>query len=135
MRSWSVVTVASLAGVFALALPLTTDVEGLSPRPAEAASGVKVTVNCASGPEITRVANNTNHRITVRTVGSIHQPRSNEPFRVKRTLLRGKTIAFESGYDADQNVLTRQYIYDNEVGSKEGARVGTSVGRFVDRCG
>ena len=45
-------------------------------------------------------------------------------------------MTFESGYDANQNVLTRQYIYDNNVGSREGARVITKSGaRFVDHCG
>lgn len=117
-----------------LAFALTTNVEGISPRPAEAASGVKVTVNCTGNPEVTRVANNTNGRITVKTVGSIHQPRSNEPFRVNRTLQRGKTITFESGQAANQNTLTRAYIYDNDVGRSEGARVRTSKGGFVDRC-
>jgi hypothetical protein len=33
-------------------------------------------------------------------------------------------------------VLTRQYIYNNDVGSKEGARVTIGSGnRLVDRCG
>jgi len=31
-------------------------------------------------------------------------------------------------------VLTKQYIYENDVGSKEGAKVTTSVGRFVGKC-
>lgn len=108
---------------------------GLTPRSAEAAAGVKVTVKCSGAPETTRVENNTNRRITVQKVGSIHQPRSNEPFRVNVTLRRGASVTFESGYDANRNTLTRQYIYDNEVGRDEGARVKTSVGRFVDRCG
>ena len=107
---------------------------GVSPRPAEAASAVTVAVNCTGNPEVTRVTNNTRRSITVRTVGSIHQPRSNEPFRMNRALGGGRTIAFESGYAANQNTLTRQYIYDNEVGSREGARVYTSAGGFVDRC-
>jgi hypothetical protein len=62
------------------------------------------------------------------------QPRSNEPFRVDRTLRGGASVTFESGYDADHNVLTRQYIFNSDVGSKEGARVATSIGRYVDRC-
>lgn len=134
VRVWSVVSIALLAGVFMLAFALTTDVKGLSPHPADAASAVKVTVNCTGNPEITRVTNNTRRSISVRAVGSIHQPRSNEPFRVNRTLRGGGAIAFESGYAANQNTLTGQYIYDNEVGSREGARVSTSVGGFVDRC-
>ena len=117
-----------------LALALTPDLGGLSPRPADAASAVEVAVNCAGNPEVTRVTNNTRRSITVRAVGSIREPRSNEPFRVNRALGGGRTVAFESGFAANQNTLTRQYIYDNEVGSREGARVYASAGGFVDRC-
>ena len=67
--------------------------------------------------------------------GSVYQPRSNKPFRVGVKLGAGRSVTFESGYDANSRVLTRQYIYNNDVGSKEGARVSTSVGRFTDRCG
>ena len=110
---------------------------GLSPRPADAVTpALTVTVACKANPEVTRVENNRNRKITIKKVGSIYQPRSNEPFTVNRTLRAGGAIRFESGYDADQNVLTRQYIYNNDVGSKEGARVTTASGtRFVDRCG
>ena len=110
---------------------------GLSPRSADAVTpALTVTVACKANPEVTRVENNRNRKITIKKVGSIYQPRSNEPFTVNRTLRAGGAIRFESGYDADQNVLTRQYIYNNDVGSKEGARVTTASGaRFVDRCG
>ena len=43
-------------------------------------------------------------------------------------------VTFESGQKADSNVLTKQYIYNNDVGSREGARVFTSVGRYIDKC-
>jgi hypothetical protein len=121
--------------VFTLAGP--TSERGLSPHPAQARPpALTVTVACNATPEITRVENNRNRRITIKQVGSIYQPRSNEPFTVNRTLRANRTIRFESGFDANQNVLTRQYIYNNDVGSKEGARVTTASGaRFVDRCG
>ena len=112
-----------------------TSEQGISVRSAEAASKVKVVVSCKSTPEKTHVTNNTSRRIKVKKVGSIYRPRSNEPFKVSRTLRRGKSITFESGQRANQNVLTRQYIYENDVGKREGARVATSVGRFSDRCG
>ena len=110
---------------------------GLSPRPADAVTpALTVTVACKANPEVTRVENNRNRKITIKKVGSIYQPRSNEPFTINRTLRAGGAIRFESGYDADQNVLTRQYIYNNDVVSKEGAKVTTASGaRFVDRCG
>lgn len=104
-------------------------------RPAEAAARVNVTAKCDGNPEKVIVTNNTRHRIKIRTVGSIYRPRSNEPFRVDRTLRRGRSIAFESGPSANRNVLTRQYVFNSDVGSREGARVATSVGRCADRCG
>jgi hypothetical protein len=90
---------------------------GASPRPAEAATsnGVTVIVACRANPETTWVKNNRNSRITIGSVGSIYQPRTNEPFRVGRVLRLGRAVRFESGYDADMNVLTRWYIYNNDV--------------------
>ena len=35
---------------------------------------------------------------------------------------------------ASRHVLTKQYIFNSDVGTREGARVATSVGRFADRC-
>ena len=81
-RTWSVVSIAVLAGLLVLALALTTtDVKGISPRPAEAA-GVNVSVAYKATPEKTRVENNTNHRITVKKVGSI---RSTSPAPTSRS--------------------------------------------------
>jgi hypothetical protein len=69
-------------------------------------------------------------------VGSIYRPYTYEPFRVDRRLGGGKSVTFESGSGANHNKLTGSYIYNNDVGSKEGARVVRSSGaRFVDRCG
>ena len=47
---------------------------------------------------------------------------------------RSRWICFESGAAANHNVFTHLYILNGEVGSGEGARVATSVGRFVDRA-
>ncbi len=134
MRVWSVVSVSLLVGVLMVAIAATTDVQRISPRPAEAAPAVTVTVRCTTNPETTYVANNTGSTITLRKIGSIYQPRTNEPFRIGVRLRAHRAITFESGYAADSNVLTRQYIYNNDVGSSEGARVATSIGRFADRC-
>ena len=111
--------------------------QGLSPRPVEASTpALTVTVSCKATPEVTRVKNNRSRAITIKTVGSIYQPYSYEPFRVDRRLGGGNSIYFESGSGADHNKLTGSYIYNNDVGSKEGARIVTRSGnRFVDRCG
>ena len=127
-----------LASALALALAMFAPASdrGVSPRPADAATpAVTVSVACKSAPEVTRVKNNRARSITIRTVGSIYRPYSYEPIRVNRTLGGGRTISFESGYGANSNRLTGNYIYNNDVGSKEGAKVSTSVGTFSDRCG
>ena len=108
--------------------------QGLSREAMAATPAVSVSVGCDGNPETTRVHNNANHSVKIRSVGSVYQPRSNEPFHVSRNLGAGKAITFETGYAANSNTLTRQYIYNSDVGSKEGARVATSVGTFVDRC-
>jgi hypothetical protein len=128
-----------LASALALALTMFAPASerGVSPRPADAATpALTVSVACKATPETTRVKNNRNRSITIKTVGSIYQPRSNEPFFKNRTLSAGGAVVFESGYNANRNVLTQQYIYNNDVGTKEGARVFTKSGaRFTDRCG
>jgi hypothetical protein len=102
--------------------------------PASAAGGVSVKVSCFSTPEWVRVTNNRSRAITVQTVGSIYQPYIDEPFGVSRKLRARGSIKFETGRGADTNRLSGRYIYSNEVGTAEGARVKTSVGTFSDRC-
>src|ERR687889_202149 len=111
--------------------------QGLSPQPAQARlPALTVIVACKATPERTHIKNNRNRAITIKTVGSIYQPYSYEPFRVDRRLGGGKSVTFESGSGANRNKLTGSFIYNNDVGSKEGVRVVRSSGApFVDRCG
>ncbi len=119
--------------IFAALAPVS--VKSIAPRIAEAFPAVTVRVNCTSNPETTQVKNSTNRSIKINTVGSIYRPYSYEPFAVNRMLQPGKAITFESGSNANgTNKLTTAYIYNNDVGSKEGARVKTPVGIFVDKC-
>ncbi|MBA3615010.1 MAG: hypothetical protein H0W52_02600, partial [Rubrobacteraceae bacterium] len=63
-------------------------------------------------------------------------PRSSFGDEASRRLGAGRTVTFESGSGANTNKLTGSYIYNNDVGSKEGAEVVTTTGsRFTDRCG
>jgi hypothetical protein len=97
--------------------------KGIAPHLVEAAPTVQVNVNCTSNPETTAVKN-TNRIIRVAKVGSIYQPRPNEPFVVNRMLKPGKSITFKSGTKAVANsplTLTRQHIYENDVG-RQGER-------------
>jgi hypothetical protein len=130
--------VSALTAALALtitALPVSK--QGLSPQPAQARlPALTVSVACKVTPERTHVKNNRNTAITIKTVGSIYRPYSYEPFRVDRRLGGGKSVSFESGSGANRNKLTGSYIYNNDVGSKEGARIVAGSGaRFVDRCG
>ncbi len=109
------------------------DVYG-TPAEQSAAAALTVTVACKATPETIRVKNNRNRTITIKAVGSIYRPFGYEPVRVERKLGAGKTVTFESGTGADRNKLTGSFIYNNDVGSKEGTRVRTSVGTFIDKC-
>jgi hypothetical protein len=111
--------------------------QGLSPQPAQARlPALTVTVACRDTPERTHIKNNRKRAMTIKTVGSIYQPYSYEPFKVNRKLGGGNSVTFESGSGANHNKLTGSFIYNNDVGSKEGARIVTGSGaRFVDRCG
>jgi hypothetical protein len=138
MRSLTFVSVGLIVGVLMLfTLLATVSTWGTSPRPADAATrfGVTVTVACSTNPETTVVRNNRNRPITIRSFGSIYQPRPNEPIIVNNRILRpDRSVRFESGNAADMNGLPRQFIYNNDVGTREGARVRTSVGTIGDRC-
>ena len=133
---------ARLVSALAAALVLTmtsgpVSKQGLSPQPAQARlPALTVTVACKATPERTHIKNNRNRAITIMTVRSIYRPYTYEPFRVDRRLGGGKSVTFESGSGANHNKLTGSFIYNNDVGSKEGARVITKAGtRFTDRCG
>src|SRR5829696_9370286 len=124
-----VMLVGAVVAALGLAVAGPASERGFSPHPAEARTpALTVTVACKATPEVTRVKNNRSRAITIQKVGSIYRPFSYEPIRVDRRLGGGNTIAFESGRGADQNVLTGAFIYNNDVGSKEGARVITATG-------
>ena len=99
---------------------------------------LSVRVSCYSNPEKVVVHNNRSRAITITTVGSRYQPYSYEPVRVNYRLGAGKTVTFYAGNGASASnprTLTRNYIFNNEVGSNEGAKVKASNGNvYGDRC-
>jgi hypothetical protein len=99
-----------------------------------AASGVSITVSCHSNPERVTVRNNRSRAITVASVGSIYKPRSNEPFYVYDRVGAGRSITYTFGQGRGSHRLTRAYIFNNDVGEREGARVRTPLGAITDRC-
>jgi hypothetical protein len=133
MRKTTLLVGAVMAAlVFAMAGPASE--RGFSPHSAQARPpALTVTVACKATPEITRVKNNRNRRITIKTVGSIYQPRPDEPYRVNRTLRPDRVVTFESGSEANRNTLTRAYIYNNDVGSREGGQGCHEVGGTLRR--
>jgi hypothetical protein len=74
--------------------------------------------------------------VTIKTVGSLYKPYSNEPFSVNRKLAAGKSVTYYTGSGASASssaTLTRRSIYNNTV-SSEGVRVTSSIGSFSKRC-
>ena len=126
MRRRRLVAPVTLAAVLAFsALGVVT------PASAEAA-GVRISLSCYSNPERTIIKNNRNKAITIYRVGSTYRPYSYEPFRVSKRVTPGKRAQFQTGRAARVNVLTRNYIY-NDNGA-DGVKVVTSVGTFKKHC-
>jgi hypothetical protein len=125
-----------LGGALILAVA-TIGLPFVGPSTADASTpALTVTVACFSNPERVTIKNNRSATVTIRTVGSLYKPRSNEPFSVSRKLGPGKSVSFYAGGAASSssaNTLTRQYIFNNDI-SSEGVRVTSSVGTFSRRC-
>lgn len=64
-------------------------------------------------------------------MGSIYRPYSYEPISVGHRLGAGNTVTFESGSGANRNKLTGNFIYNNDVGGKEGPRSSRRRGRAL----
>jgi hypothetical protein len=95
-----------------------------------------ITLDCYSSRERTTIRNNRSTTVTIRTVGSLYKPYSNEPFSVNRRLAAGKSVTYYTGSGASYTssfTLTRRNIFNNTAYG-EGARVTSSVGTFTKRC-
>jgi hypothetical protein len=125
-----------LGGILTLAL-MAAGLPALLPGSADAATpALTVTLDCYSSRERTTIKNNRSATVTIRTVGSLYKPYSNEPFSVNRKLAAGKSVTFYTGSGASYSsstTLTRRNIYNNTV-STEGVRVTSSAGSFSKRC-
>ncbi len=81
-----------------------------------------MSVSCTTNPEQVSIANNLEELpISIVEISSIDDPRENEPFFIGEEIGPGETITFESGDAADDNLLTNQFIFDNENLENEGA--------------
>ena len=109
-----------------LCLPL------LNVAPVAAATTVKISLSCYGHPEKTTIKNTGATAFKIKTVGSTYRPYSFEPFTVNKTLSPGKSITYQTGYSASSNVLTHDYIYNDN--GQDGARVATTVGTYTKHC-
>lgn len=96
---------------------------------------IVLSVDCFATPETTRITNNTDQPLDLSrfTLTSLNDPRPNEPFTLSGTLQPGESATFTSGQGATGNVLTEQFIYDNEA-PDEGAGLSTPFGLLTVRC-
>lgn len=126
----------TLGGILALSI-VVLGLPAVSPSTTDAATAaLTVSVGCYASREKTTIRNNRSATVTIKTVGSLYKPRSNEPFSVNRKLAAGKSVSFYTGSGASASsstTLTRQSIFSNDVAS-EGVRVTSSVGTFSKRC-
>ena len=125
----AVLALAVLAGALGWAQATSGSVAASTPA-------LTITLDCYSSRERTTIRNNRSTTVTIRTVGSLYKPYSNEPFTVNRKLASGKSVTYYTGSGASYSssyTLTRRNIYNNTVYT-EGARVTSSVGTFTKRC-
>jgi hypothetical protein len=96
---------------------------------------IDLTVACNTWPERTTITNNTDETLNLSgwTLGSLYQPGSDEPFALSGTLDPGKSVTYESGLFASQNVLSSLPIYGNAAPS-QGARLTTGFGTLDVLC-
>jgi hypothetical protein len=121
------IMVALMMVTVALTSPM---VERLS---AQTPGSVTVSVSCDTVPETTRITNNLSQAITVQTITSLFQPRTNEPFTVNTQVPAGSSVTFSSGTGAPSPALTQQFIYENDA-PNEGTQVMTNAGSFTVPC-
>jgi len=109
-----------------LCLPL------ISVAPVAATTSVHIGLSCYGHPEKTTIKNTGGTSFKINTVGSTYKPYSFEPFTVNKTLSPGQSITYQTGYTAHTNVLTHDYIYNDN--GLDGARVKTTVGTYTKHC-
>ncbi len=100
---------------------------------------ITISVSCTGNPEMVSITNNLDELpISIVQISSIDDPRDNEPFFIGEEIGPGETLTFESGDAADDNVLTNQFIFDDDNLENEGVivRIGPEpiLDDFVVEC-
>ncbi len=124
---------AALALLSLLALP------ALAGGPPTEGGDITISVSCTGNPEMVSITNNLDELpISIVQISSIDDPRDNEPFFIGEEIGPGETLTFESGDAADDNVLTNQFIFDDDNLENEGVivRIGPEpiLDDFVVEC-
>ncbi len=84
-------------------------------------SSLTISVSCETDPETVTITNNLEGTLNVVSISSLNDPRENEPFLIfemeelTQEVAVGGSVTFESGDAADENVLTNNFIFDNEA--------------------
>ncbi len=106
-----------------------------APAPPVTKDQIAVTINCTSDPEKIRVTNNGYRQIEVKSIGTIYNPTSQEPFTLNYKINPSKTQIWYAGEGGTGNrVLTRNYILTNSAYDREGVKVVTSAGTITVKC-
>ena len=122
----------------AVLLALVTVWPGAAATATAQIGSIALAIECAADPERTTVRNDTDQPLTLGALrlGSLDQPRSNEPFTLPGGVLPpGGAITYLTGEAAPEGTLTltRQSIYDN-ASPGEGARLTTPFGTLTVLC-
>jgi lipoprotein-anchoring transpeptidase ErfK/SrfK len=98
-------------------------------------SNLQVSVNCTGVPETTTIKNVGEGTVTLSRLTSLYNAGGGEPFALNRQLAPGATITFSTGTGTGPNKLSNQFIYNDDAGDVEGARVTVSTGKtFTAYC-
>ena len=98
-------------------------------------SKLQVSINCTGVPETTTIKNVGEGTVTLSRLTSLYNAGGGEPFALNRQLAPGATITFSTGTGTGANKLSNQFIYNDDAGDVEGARVTVSTGKtFTKYC-
>lgn len=98
-------------------------------------SDLSITLSCRTYAETVRVTNNGTGYILLKALATYYAPLGDEPYRLDRVLKPGATAIYQAGTGAQYGtVLTKDYIFTNEVWDKDGVRISTSAGKAFKAC-
>lgn len=98
-------------------------------------SEIKITLNCNSNPETTRIDNTGDAAIVIYSVESLVDQTGSEPYTFERKLGAGRTVIYRSGSGATSgSILTTNWMYTNTAYENDGVRLVTNIGTIEKHC-